>query len=159
MPVLKEWRCAAHGDFEGTHPICPSMGCMSDHVERAFRTPVGISQGKYRRFENGLRTTAERMGISDWRTAREGEAGFAGRAPLGSEILWGDEVKKHPEMGGRSFSQLTAAAQQPLAVDRPANDPYVTINSGMRTAATELGITQSRIPRAEITGDLRDKRA
>ena len=53
-------------------------------------------------------------------------------------------------------------AQQPLQVEGkdPAKDPYLTINNGMRATATELGITQSRIPKAaEVTLDARDAKS
>ena len=70
MAVIKEFKCAKHGDFEGTHPICPHLGCASENVVRDFRTPVGVSQGRYARFDRGLRNTSERMGIGDFRTAR-----------------------------------------------------------------------------------------
>ena len=158
---MKEWRCAAHGSFDGTHPICPSMGCMSEHVEREFRTPVSISKGKYSRFDAGLRQTADRMGISNWRTARPGETAFAGRgqdAPLGTQVLWGNEVAKCPEMQGRTFAQLSSAAAQPLteiaarmAPEKAAKDPYIKSNNGMRAAATTLGLTGRVLPPAEIT--------
>lgn len=157
MAVLKEFKCAQHGDFEGTHPICPALGCISENVERVFRTPVGISQGKYKRFDAGLRRTAEGMGISDFRTGKEGDTAFAGRAPIGQEVLWGGDVQK---VMGRSFADQMQAAQAPLHV--PAieaakpNDPHLTVNNGMRTTATELGLTQSRLPRAEVTLDRKD---
>lgn len=157
MAVLKEFKCALHGDFEGTHPICPAMGCISENVERVFRTPVSISQGKYKRFDAGLRQTAERMGIGDFRTGHEGDVSFAGRAPIGQEVLWGDDAK---QVMGKSFAEQMQAAQAPLHV--PAieaakpNDPHLTINNGMRTTATELGITSNRLPKAEVTLDRKD---
>lgn len=155
MAVMKEWVCAKHGGFEGSHPICPSMGCMSEEVTREFRTPVAVSKGQYNRFDRGLRKTADMMNVSNWRTARTGESSFMGRgvdAPLGTEVLWGNEVAKHPAMGGRSFAALTAAAGQPLTtLDKPVNDPYVRVNNGMRAAATTLGVTRRTLPPAEIT--------
>lgn len=160
MAVLKEWKCAAHGVFEGTHPICPHLGCASERVERVFLTPVSVSQGRYARFDRGLRATADRMGISNFRTAHEGETAFAGRAqdtPIGSKVLWGNEVQK---VMGRSFAEQMGAAQAPLSVPgRDASkDPYLTVNNGMRATATELGITQSRLPKAEVTGVLGEAR-
>lgn len=158
MAVNKEWRCGQHGDFEGTHPICPHYGCFSENVERVFITPVSVSRGQYGRFDKGLRRTSEMMNIPNWKTAREGEVAFAGRAPLGSEVLWGDEVKKHPDFGGRGFSQLMQTAAQPLTVaGKDSTDPYLTHNNGMRSTATELGITASTLPKAEITSSHRDR--
>ena len=151
MSVIKEWKCGRHGGFEGTHAICPVMGCESENVEREFRTPVSVSQGKYKRFDAGLRKTADRMGIPDWKTAREGEAGFAGRAnPLGTQVLWGNDVQK--EMGV-PFAQQMQAAAKPLTVEGkdPKKDPYLTMNNGMRATANELGITRAVRPMAEVT--------
>ena len=156
MAIMKEWRCAAHGTFEGTHPICPAMGCESADVQRVFLTPVSISKGQYRQHEAGLRRSADVMGITDWKTAREGETGFHGRSvdsAIGSKVLWGDEVGKTM---GRPMMEQVQAAQQPLALDRPG-DPFVTVNSGMRAAANTVGITQRRLPQAEITGSLHDR--
>ena len=44
MPVgvIKEWRCALHGPFEASHRICPAYGCLSESVEREFRTAPKI---------------------------------------------------------------------------------------------------------------------
>ena len=156
MAVIKEWKCAAHGDFEGSHPICPELGCDSASVERAFRTPVSVSQGKYKRFDGGLRQTADRMNIANWKTAREGESSFAGRAPIGQELLWGKDIEKTM---GRPMAQQIAAAQAPLKLPGKdvAKDPYLTMNNGMRAVANEVGLTQGRLPKAEITRPMRDE--
>ena len=165
MAVIKEFRCALHGAFDGTHPICPEMGCLSENVEREFRTPVSIGSSGTQRFDRGMRRTAEMMNISDWKRAdRAGDSSFAGRgtdAPLGTQVLWGNEVAKHPEMGGRSFASLTQAAATPLTAvaerlgDKAVRDPYITRNNGMRATATTLGITQKVLPNAEITGEMK----
>ena len=165
---MKDWKCAAHGSFEGTHPICPEMGCLSEKVEREFRTPVSVSQGKYNRFDRGLRKTADMMHIPNWKTARAGETGFAGRgqdAPLGTQVLWGNEVGKAPGFEGKSFASLSAQAAQPLtevaqrmAPDVAAKDPYIVKNNGMRAAATTLGVTRQVLPPAELTRSLAEKK-
>jgi hypothetical protein len=154
MSVMKEWRCKVHGNFEGSHPICPEMGCISLSVERVFLTPVSISQGKYARFDKGLRKTAEMLDIPNWKTARAGETAFAGRAPLGQELLWGKDVEK---VMGTPFASQVQAANQPLHIAGrdPATDPYLTINRGIQVAATEMGLTGSRLPKAELTYEMR----
>ena len=167
MSIMKEWKCALHGAFDGTHPICPEMGCMSEHVEREFRTAPAYHNGLTARTDRGLRKSADMMGISNWKSARMGESSFAGRgvdAPLGTEVLWGNEVAKHPAMAGRSFAQLATAAAQPLDArqlgitpEKAAVDPYLTKNNGMRAAATTLGVTKRALPPAEITGQMGDK--
>jgi len=164
MAMMKEWKCAVHGSFDGTHPICPEMGCESASVTREFRTAPAIHGGMTSRTDRGLRRTADMLGINNWKSARQGEVSFAGRgqdAPLGTEVLWGNEVAKHPAMGGRTFAQLTQAAATPLDAsqlnippEKAATDPYITKNNGMRAAATTLGVTRNALPPAEITREL-----
>lgn len=160
MSVIKEWKCAKHGHFEGTHAICPEMGCISENVERVFLTPVSVSAGKYARFDKGLRRTSEMMGIPNWKTAREGETAFAGRAPLGQELLWGKDVEK---VMGVPFAQQVQAAAAPLRIPRleaeNPNDPYLRVNNGMRATANTTRITQHPLPRAEVTRSLQDGKA
>jgi hypothetical protein len=161
--IIKEWQCATHGFFEATHPICPGNNCDSDHVERAFITPVGISKGKYAAFDRGLRESAERMGIRNFKTVRGEEVSFGGRAAqenatLGTEVLWGDQVGKKM---GRPMEQQIAQAATPLHLppDTKVNprDPHLTHNSGMRNLANDPsapGILRSPqvLPPAEIKG-------
>ena len=155
MAVMKEFKCKKHGSFEGTHPICPQMGCDSEHVEREFRTPVSVSQGKYQRFDAGLRKTSEMMDIPNWKTARAGEVGFHGRAPIGQEVLWGDDVKN---VMGKPFAQMTQEAGASLNVPgKDANDPYVTHNNGLRAVANTTPIFNAPLPKAEITRAAGDK--
>jgi hypothetical protein len=158
LGVIKEFKCAAHGYFEGSHAICPEFGCASVSVERVFLTPNRIGKEIHKRSYEGMRKSAEMYGISDWKTARAGETSFKGRgqdAPLGTEVLWGNEAAA--KMGGVTFAQQMAAAAKPLAVERPLTDPYVTHNNGMRAAATTLGLTRSALPPAEITKAMREE--
>lgn len=146
MAVIKEWRCAAHGDFEGSHPICPALGCMSESVERVFLTAPAQRSGNdaTARFDAGIKRTVDGMRLGNLRSARPGETSFAGRAQQeGSRgsVLWGSDIQKTL---GRSMAQLAQSAAQPLnGQDVP--------NSGMRAAATEAGITARRTPVAERT--------
>ena len=156
---MKEWKCALHGSFDGTHPICPTLGCMSENVEREFRTPPGVSKGLYQRFDAGLRRSAERMKIDNWRTARAGETAFAGRgtdAPIGTEVLWGAEAVQ--KTMGVSFAAQMQAAAQPLNLPAKGDDPYVRVNNGMRAAANTIGITKSVLPKAEITAPMSERK-
>jgi len=156
MAIIKEWKCARHGGFEGTHAICPHMGCDSENVTREFRTPVSVSQGKYARFDAGLRKTSEMMNIPDWKTARAGEQGFAGRAPIGQELLWGDDVKA---VMGKPMGEMVQAAQAPLvaSVGQGPSDPYITNNNGLRALANTSPVLSTPLPKAEITRAAGDK--
>lgn len=156
MGVMREWACLEHGEFEGTHPICPFMGCRSEAVTRVFLTPPSISKGKYKRFEAGLRKSSEMYGISNFKTARNGETAFEGRATteskdLGMEVLWGTDVEKKM---GKSFAQLSTLAHQPLVVGDKVN----TRNNALAELATEAGLTSRAIPRAgEVIGSKAEK--
>lgn len=162
MSVLKEWKCAVHGSFEGSHPICPAYGCVSEKVEREFLTPINIRSAGTRNTDRGLRRTVDSMRLRDLRSSRhEGDVSYAGRAqenktPIGSELLWGRDVER---VMGKPFAAQVQAAQAPLVVPgkNAKVDPYLTHNSGMRSAATTLGITQRTLPPAEITGARGDK--
>lgn len=41
MAVLKEYVCAAHGEFDAFEPVCPS-GCAGRFVKREIRTAPGL---------------------------------------------------------------------------------------------------------------------
>jgi len=155
MAIVKEWLCLAHGPFDGSHAICPSYGCDSRAVHQEFRTPVAIRSNTMKKFDAGIKQSAQMYNISDFRTAKAGEAAYGGDKgkELGMEVLWGDNVQKKM---GRSFAELTGIAQKPLVV--PKRDGSGTLrldrNNAMREAATEMGITRRVVPRAgEVAGD------
>ncbi len=145
MSVIKEFRCDKHGDFEGSHPICPEFGCRSEKVERVFLTPVGIKSEFVTRHEQGIKKLAAAYGQTDFKTARAGEASI--KHPVGSQLLWGTDVKKTL---GMDMAQLTAQTAQPFTVTKK-DGKTETVPHGMRLAATELGITQRVLPPAGET--------
>ncbi len=155
---MKEWRCKDHGDFPGTHPICPTLGCQSKHVERVFLTPPKIGNTHHQRFDRGMRDSADRMGIGNFRDARPGESSFAGRAAeLGQEVLWGNDVKNKM---GMSFDQLSSRAAAPFTLNRAdGSTATLTENNALRQVARESGITMDRIPKAEITVHKQDAKS
>lgn len=153
MAVIKEYRCAEHGEFEGSHPICPAERCDSSLVMQEFRTPPKIGTGMVRRHEKGIRRTAEIYGLSDLRTAREGEISKpAYQSEYGTELCWGQQVQ---EKMGQSFSMLANQAAKPSGDQR--------LNNGMATAATEVGITSvtptARPPSFETTYEKGDAKS
>ena len=148
MAVMKEWSCLEHGEFERTHPICPAHGCKSKFVTQEFRTAPMIRSGAMKRFDAGIKKSADMMRINNFRTARAGEAAFGGEAAkaAGTELLWGDASKK---VLGQNFAQMIAQAARPLEVKNKAGETLrITENNGMREAATEAGITRRSVPRA-----------
>jgi hypothetical protein len=148
MAVLKEWECASHGPFEGSHPVCPELGCDSSSVKQVFLTPPNIGSQALKRFDRGIRRSAEMMGISNFRSARAGEQAYGGDAAkkAGMEMLWGDDVQR---ILGKSVGELSAAAQAPLTITKGNGErETLTRNNGMADAATELGITKRALPKA-----------
>lgn len=154
---MKEWRCVDHGDFVGTHPICPAMGCQSKRVERVFLTPPRIGNVQHKRFDAGMRNTADRMGIGNWNDARQGESSFSGRGVPGTEVLWGNDIQK---VSGKSMQDLVNQAQSPLSVQRSDGSvDTLTENNALRQVALESGITMNRIPVAERTVHKADQKS
>jgi hypothetical protein len=143
--ILHDFKCAKHGLFERSHPICPHLGCDSSEVTKVFLRAPGTVSSATRRFDAGIRNSAERMGISNFRSARAGEAAYGGQA--GKGLLWGDDVAK--AFPGMNFAQLQQRAAAGATM-RLRNGETVTIPDGMRQAAAS-GITERVLPVAERT--------
>jgi hypothetical protein len=155
MAVMREWSCLEHGEFEGSHAICPAFGCDSRAVKQEFRTPVGIRSGLTKRTDAGIRKSVDMYRLGNVRSARDGEASYGGDKgkELGMEVLWGNDVQRKM---GRSFAEMTGVAQQPLIVPKRDGSGVLRLdkNNAMREAATELGITRRVTPpAAEVTSD------
>ena len=70
MGIQKEYLCPGHGPFESDRPVCP-RGCTV--AEREFRTAPAYHNGKTSRTDDLIRSQVEAFGLSDIRSAREGE--------------------------------------------------------------------------------------
>ena len=64
MPVMKEWTCMAHGDFDGYEQKCPH-GCGSSMVARAYRTAPSIQSAGYRSINKTMVSLAADHGLTD----------------------------------------------------------------------------------------------
>ena len=64
MAIVKEYQCAAHGDFEATEAECPH-GCGYGMVERVFRTPISIQTQGFRNMNSTLENVAKENKMSD----------------------------------------------------------------------------------------------
>ena len=64
MAIIKEYQCAAHGDFEAAEPHCPH-GCGYGMVERVFRTPISIQTQGFRNMNATFKDVAQEQGMSD----------------------------------------------------------------------------------------------
>lgn len=71
MAVVKQWFCPAHSEFENETGLCPS-GCTVTS-EREFRTAPAYHNGKAKRVDSMVRSQVEAFGLSNIRSAREGE--------------------------------------------------------------------------------------
>jgi hypothetical protein len=151
---IKEWVCLEHGEFEGSHAICPAEGCDSSCVNREIRTPITIGSRMVRQFDAGIRKSADDYKIRNFRTARAGEAAYGGDAAreLGTEVLWGSDIQKKLP-GNLGMPQLLAQAHKPLVVPKRDGSGVLRLdkNNAMREAATEARITQRRLAQAEVT--------
>ena len=114
MSVVKEYKCAEHGSFECSDPICPAMGCRSEKVTREFRTPPGIKSNMVRQHEKGIRELSDRMGGVNFRTAKAGEASFGGDKAGG--LLWGSDATKFLGHGITEKAMQTDAMKTDAAV-------------------------------------------
>jgi hypothetical protein len=73
MPILREYVCAAHGEFEAAEPECPH-GCSSRFVRQEFRTAPAYRSGGTARIDGELKGLAKDYGMSDIPSVREGES-------------------------------------------------------------------------------------
>jgi hypothetical protein len=152
MGVIKEFECAEHGVFEGTHPICPEIGCESNSVKRVFLTAPMVSDGMLKRFDASTKKSVDMMKLGNLRTARAGEAAYGNN---GSGMLWGDDIKR---VMGVDMAQLQQAAATPLKVTHKDGRKETIEKSVMRELGAE-GITKRVLPRpAETTGSKADRK-
>lgn len=64
MAVIREWKCAAHGEFENEDGRCPD-GCPKRFVVQEFRTPAAIHDGTTAYTDATLRGLADSVGLTD----------------------------------------------------------------------------------------------
>lgn len=71
MAVYHDYKCPAHGFFEGVEPICP-QGCTAD-VQMVFLQPVGLKSDRTKHADSTLKELAKDYGMTDIKSAREGD--------------------------------------------------------------------------------------
>lgn len=146
MPLF-DWRCPKHGTFERSHPICPGNGCDSADVVKVFLKAPGARSDSTRRFDAGIRKSAEMMNLSNFRSAKAGESS---KIPMQQQVLWGNEVNKALPNGMGAMTQM--AAKQANTVFKTTQGDVRLPNNGMRQAANETKITSRPLPAAERQG-------
>jgi len=75
MPILKEYRCLAHGPFEAFDAKCPS-GCGSGLVKREIRTAPAHRRQNMKFIDRQMDLLAKDHGLTDLRSgdAQSGES-------------------------------------------------------------------------------------
>jgi hypothetical protein len=71
MSVLNDYKCPAHGYFEGRKPVCPH-GCTD--VQVVFLQPVGTVSNRTKGSDKTLKQLALDFNMSDIKSKKEGEA-------------------------------------------------------------------------------------
>lgn len=108
MGVLKEWLCPGHGAFESDEPRCP-QGC--NVAEREFRTAPAIGTGRVGRTDRLLDGIAKDHGVSNFRTAHEGESSRVSNPQANRMAEFQKSVhKKYPSLWGAVPKDGGAAA-------------------------------------------------
>lgn len=152
MAVLHDFECAKHGVFEGTHAICPHLGCDSAKVKMVFLKAPGYLSAGTKHFDRGMKQTAQQMNLPNLRSAKEGDTAYGGHSQ--GKIMWGQEGMQH--FGGAeamatasqtSIAQTNAYVDARNKADRSKQRPHVA--DGMRTTATDQGLTKRVLPPAE----------
>ena len=138
MGVLHDYKCKKHGEFEASHPICPAMGCASEHVDIVFKKAPGLIGARTKNFDRGMKDTATQMGLLDFRSTKGEESSFAHSQAGG--MLWGNQAASY--FGG--VEQMAQAATAPLVV----NGKVMDTPNGMRMAA-KTGIMDRVLPPAQ----------
>jgi hypothetical protein len=107
MAVLKEYRCLAHGPFDGTEAVCPH-GCET--VVREFRTAPGTRSHKTKFSDKALERLATRFGLTDM-SNRNGSVGGSRKHPDNPYApVWGEMPKGNVYSPGKGEIQVDGAA-------------------------------------------------
>lgn len=106
--MLNDYKCAKHGLFEASHPICDAIGCDSSSVEKVFLKAPAVKSDYTKRFDAGIKRSADMYQQSDFKSAREGELAKANNRA--SELKWGDSAAQF--LGQPGVDSLTRAAPQ-----------------------------------------------
>ena len=118
---------------------------------REIRTAPGFKSDKSKRFDAGLRKTADGMKLGNLRSAREGEAAYGG--DIGRQLLWGDDAKKYM---GMDIGAIVDKAAVPFEVTK-RDGSRERVPQGMRLAANEAGLTSHVLPQAELMISAKEK--
>jgi len=136
--IIKEWKCAEHGSFEGSFPICPAMGCESTEVAREFKTAPGLTSDTTKFTDKGFDSLASSYGLSDM-SNKDGKAVKGGQVNP-SAAIWGRE-----SVGSQFDSMLEQGSKPYVAKTKDGRELSVDSN-GLRLAAKATGFDKKPLP-------------
>jgi hypothetical protein len=115
MAVVKEFRCAAHREFEATEAICPA--CKHGHfVTQEIRTAPAFRRGNMKFIDGTLREIADDAGLTDLKND----------AKAGVSVL--ESMKKTNDLSTPRWGSLPHAAPG-FSQTKDASVPTVTAES------------------------------
>jgi hypothetical protein len=121
MPVLKEFRCKAHGPFEAIvkqdkTPKCP-FGCSPKFVHREFRTAPAVRNVATSRLDSLQKDIAHDYGLSNIKTGDEGKSVMENlRAGTDFSTRWVDLPNKMAPGWAQRGEKPTSVAPQSLGM-------------------------------------------
>jgi hypothetical protein len=136
MAIIKEWRCAAHGEFEAPEGICP-RGCPKRFVVQEIRTPPAYHDGVTRNTDQTLRALADEHGLSDM-SNRNGSVMNSQRARQGPDFApkWIDIPHATPGWSRREGEKSPVVMASDIGM-QPANVVDVFSKAGVIGAGAE----------------------
>lgn len=121
--VLHDYRCPVHGLFDNWDAKCKHEGCLEE-VTRLFLKPVGNVSQRTKGIDSTLRATAESFGMTNLRSAREGENQL-GYLPKQIPLV-ADNVPKMPDNvkwgshGNKSVQSVCGTGSMNIAQAKPS---------------------------------------
>lgn len=136
MAVWKEFKCAAHGEFEGVEPICPH-GCSARFVTREIRSAPGIRGDRTKAADWAINALAEDFGYTDIQNSPSRTNSVAEFATKNGKLIkaapsWGEVQHAAP-----GWSQKGAKAEVPIV--RGANFGTVEDSAPNKVLASRQG--------------------
>jgi hypothetical protein len=123
--ILKDFKCAEHGFFEGFYPVCPVGQCV-DNIWRVYLKPPAIKSDRTKRADQALNNLASDFKMTDIKSTREGDsqAGYYTRdnEPVPKEARPGDNA-----IWGGGMNGLTMGSIMSGQAVRPVRDESVGV--------------------------------
>jgi hypothetical protein len=167
MAILKEYVCAAHGEFEAFEPVCPN-GCAGRFVRREIRTAPAIRSVRTGNADAISRQLADDFGLTDlsnkdgdsvmqnlrkkdWTRVKKGEiapSAWVGGVPHASDG-WAERGEKAP-----TFNPATVGLQADAAMR--ARDGRTTVQT---VVDTRRGQRKATLPIPKVRANIvKDKK-